>query len=92
MGVAHVRGDAQCVAGVAEATTLKRSTTAENAEARQIPALLTVQQAMRELGGISRQTLYALIGNRRLRSVRIGSRRLIPADAITECIAQLPKD
>jgi excisionase family DNA binding protein len=55
-----------------------------------VPALLTVTQAMYSLGDISRGTLYRLIREKKLRTVLIGSRRLVPADAIAKCIEALP--
>jgi excisionase family DNA binding protein len=79
--------------GDAEALTLTKAKTAEKAEQIETrPALITVEQARQALGGISRGTLYALINEKKLRSVRIGTRRLIPDEAIPECIALLPKD
>lgn len=54
----------------------------ENAE------LLTVQEAAQRLR-ISRWLLYELIRSRRLRTVKIGSRRLVPPDALRECVSTL---
>ena len=42
--------------------------------------------------GITDRTLWVLIKGRRIRSVRLGRRRLIPAAAITDFIAALPTD
>ena len=75
-----------------EAATLSKAITASKAKTLTAPALLSVHQARQSLGGISRGTLYALINEKKLRSVRIGTRRLIPADAIAECIARLPNN
>jgi excisionase family DNA binding protein len=54
-------------------------------------ALLRVEDAARLLN-IGRSTTYDLIRTRRLRSVKIGRRRLVPRDAITETIAALAED
>lgn len=51
--------------------------------------LLTVEQAAEQLGGVSRSTLYHLIRTGELHSVKIGSRRLIPAEAITDFVQTL---
>lgn len=51
--------------------------------------LLSVRQAA-ELAGIGRTRLYAEIGSGRVRSVRVGRRRLIPASAIRELAAGPP--
>ena len=51
--------------------------------------LLTVEQAAEELGGVSRSTLYQLIRSGELASVKIGSRRLIPAESITDYVQSL---
>ena len=51
--------------------------------------LLTVEQAAEQLGGVSRSTLYHLIRTGELASVKIGSRRLIPAEAITDYVQTL---
>lgn len=48
--------------------------------------LFTVLEAMELLGGISRNTIYNLMREGRLASVRIGRRRFIPAHAIDEFI------
>jgi excisionase family DNA binding protein len=64
---------------------MKRSLTLDNAE------LLTVQEAADRLR-ISRWLLYELIRSRRLRTVKIGSRRLIPPEAIRQCVAALLAD
>ncbi|MDP9269701.1 MAG: excisionase family DNA-binding protein [Chloroflexota bacterium] len=51
------------------------------------PELLSVERAARQLG-IGRSRLYDEIGSGRLRSIRIGRRRLIPADALGELAGQ----
>lgn len=47
--------------------------------------LLTIKQACKRLM-ISRPTLYKLVNDGKLPSVKIGARRLIPVRAITELI------
>ncbi|GAA5158255.1 hypothetical protein GCM10023321_37800 [Pseudonocardia eucalypti] len=49
------------------------------------PQLLTIDEACRHLR-ISRWLLYRLIQQRKLTTVQIGRRRLIPADAIARFI------
>lgn len=53
-------------------------------------AMLSVREACKQLG-ISKWTLYELIRNGQLASVKIGSRRLIPLRAITKFIEELEK-
>jgi excisionase family DNA binding protein len=48
--------------------------------------LLSVEEASRALG-VGRSTVYAELGAGRLRSVRVGRRRLIPAAAVAERMA-----
>lgn len=50
--------------------------------------LLTVEAACRKLS-ISKWTVYRLIRERHLLSVKIGARRFIPADEIDRFLAQL---
>ena len=47
------------------------------------PELLSILQASRRLG-IGRTAAYDLISSGELRSVKVGRRRLIPADALAE--------
>jgi excisionase family DNA binding protein len=51
-------------------------------------ALYRIPEAMRLLG-LSRSVIYKLIRSGRLRSVKEGSSRLIPAEAIAEYVALL---
>lgn len=51
-------------------------------------ALLTLDEAAARLR-IGRSTLYDLIRSRRLRTVKIGARRLVPPSAIDDVIALL---
>jgi excisionase family DNA binding protein len=46
--------------------------------------LLSVEQAREAMGGIARSTLYEELASGRLRSLRVGRRRLIPASAVAE--------
>jgi excisionase family DNA binding protein len=50
--------------------------------------MLTVDEAANRLR-VSRWTLYTLIRSNQLRTIKIGRRRLVPADALTECIKTL---
>ena len=50
------------------------------------------EKATRErLGGIGRSLFYEKIGSGELRSVKIGKRRLVPEQAISEYIARLER-
>jgi len=55
------------------------------------PRVLRVEEAARALG-IGRSLVYDLIRSGRLRSFKVGSRRLIPAAAIDETIANLSRE
>ncbi|MFF5082487.1 helix-turn-helix domain-containing protein [Actinoplanes sp. NPDC000266] len=55
------------------------------------PRVLRVEEAARELR-IGRSLVYDLIRTGRLRSFKVGSRRLIPAAAIEETIANLSRE
>lgn len=50
--------------------------------------LLTVEDAARRLS-LGRTTMYALIKDGQIRTVRIGQLRRVPADALTAYVAQL---
>ena len=50
--------------------------------------LLSVDEAARALG-IGRSVLYGLIASGRVRSVKVGRRRLIPSSAVAGYIAEL---
>lgn len=50
------------------------------------PALYSIEESRKLLGGISRNTIYALLHSGQLASVLIGSRRFIPAEAIADLI------
>jgi excisionase family DNA binding protein len=54
------------------------------------PRLFSIKQAVYELG-ISRSALYELIKNGKLKTIKIGRRRLIPPEAIDTFIAGLCK-
>ena len=47
---------------------------------------LSIDEACTALGGIKRDLVYDLINSGVLRSVKLGRRRVIPSDAITECL------
>ncbi|HEX6969658.1 MAG TPA: helix-turn-helix domain-containing protein [Micromonosporaceae bacterium] len=55
------------------------------------PRCLRVEEAARLLN-IGRSTAYDLIRSGRLRSVKIGRRRLIPRDALESLLASLEED
>lgn len=55
------------------------------------PRVLRVEEAARALG-IGRSLVYDLIRSGRLRSFKVGSRRLIPATAIDEVITTLTEE
>ena len=55
---------------------------------KSVPRLLSVKQATYELG-ISRTMVYELIGAGTLKTVKIGRRRFVAAEAIDEFIAGL---
>jgi excisionase family DNA binding protein len=48
--------------------------------------LLSIDQAA-GLAGVGRTSIYAAIGAGRLRSVKVGRRRLVPASAIADLVA-----
>lgn len=50
--------------------------------------VITVDEAAKKLR-ISRWTLYTLIRSNRLKTIKIGRRRLIPVDALAECVDNL---
>jgi excisionase family DNA binding protein len=52
------------------------------------PRLLPIEAVMAQLG-VGRSTVFELIANRQLRSVKIGRRRLVPQVAVDELIANL---
>jgi excisionase family DNA binding protein len=58
--------------------------------ARDLPRLLSIKQATFELG-IGRSAVYELIAAEKLKTVKIGRRRLVAREAIEEFIAGLPK-
>lgn len=54
-------------------------------------SLLTINEASERLR-IGRSTLYDLIRSKRLRTIKIGSRRLVPASAIDQVVASLMEE
>jgi excisionase family DNA binding protein len=70
------------VAALAEA--IREELRAELAtRAESPPELLSIERASRQLG-IGRTATFGAIGRGALRSVKVGRRRLIPADALAE--------
>ncbi len=55
------------------------------------PDLLTVPETATRLR-VSKWMIYNLIRSRRLRTVRIGSRRLVPATALHDFLRQLDEE
>ncbi|GAA1331628.1 excisionase family DNA-binding protein [Pseudonocardia xinjiangensis] len=68
----------------------RRLSTAEGAEMSQ-KELYRVSEAM-DLLSLGRSVIYELLRSGRLRSVREGRTRLIPASAITEYVALLERE
>lgn len=50
--------------------------------------LFTIDEAATRLR-VSRWSVYNLIRSGQLRTIRIGRRRLVPSDALTECLEHL---
>jgi excisionase family DNA binding protein len=59
--------------------------------AKAVPRLLSIKQAIYELG-IGRTAIYELIEAGKLRTVKIGRRRLVPIESIEEFVAVLRED
>jgi len=57
----------------------------------QVPVLLTVKEASAALR-ISSWKVYDLINRRRIDTIKIGRRRLIPADELTKLIDELREE
>lgn len=55
------------------------------------PVLLTIEEA-RTVLRLSRWSLYKLINERRLKTIKIGQRRLIPADDLHRFIDDLRRE
>ena len=53
--------------------------------------ILTIEEATARMR-ISRWSLYNLIRSKRLRTIKVGRRRLVPAAALAECLAQLEEE
>jgi excisionase family DNA binding protein len=58
--------------------------------AKTLPRLLAIKQAIYEMG-ISRTAIYQLIKEGKLKTVKIGRRRLVPIEAIEDLVAGLAK-
>ena len=52
------------------------------------PVLLSVEQVARRLG-IGRTSVYGQIAAGKLRSVKVGRRRLVPSDALGDLVASI---
>ena len=52
------------------------------------PVMYRVEEAAIALR-LSRSLLYELIRSGRLRTVKVGSRRLVPVEALAECVTML---
>ena len=52
------------------------------------PVMYRVEEAATALR-LSRSLLYELIRSGRLRTVKVGSRRLVPVEALAECVTML---
>jgi excisionase family DNA binding protein len=70
-------------AAVAELVDALRAEIADAARHPDVERLLSIAEAAETLG-ISRTALYSAIESGRLRSVKVGRRRLIPASALAE--------
>jgi excisionase family DNA binding protein len=57
----------------------------------EVPEVLTVDEAAAWLR-ISKGSLYNLIRSQRIRTITVGRRRLVPAVALTECVARLMEE
>jgi excisionase family DNA binding protein len=79
---------AELAAAVAEIQAVAAEVPAVDPPAAVSRSLLTVGQAAEALG-LSRSAVYTLIGSGSLGSVRIGSRRRIPAAAVDAYVAAL---
>lgn len=53
------------------------------------PLLHTIPETQELLGGISRTMVYELFASGRLKSVKLGSRRLIPHNEAVRCAESL---
>ncbi|MFV3114236.1 helix-turn-helix domain-containing protein [Gordonia amicalis] len=65
------------------------ATVSEPTPASEAHRLLAVDEA-RQLLGVSKWTLYRLIREQQLDTVKIGARRFVPADALHRFIEALP--
>src|SRR5690606_15609299 len=61
--------------------SMHRQTAPDNATHGGEPRLLSVDDVGRTLGGITRRYVYRMIESGELESVKLGRRRLVPADA-----------
>ncbi|MFE4370418.1 helix-turn-helix domain-containing protein [Streptomyces sp. NPDC056835] len=63
----------------------------QNDASTSVPELLTVREAAEKLR-ISKWKLYELIRSRKLDTIQIGRRRLVPAKAIEKLLDQLTRE
>ena len=68
-------------------TEAQRASGNDNGAAQ--PLAMSVRDAAR-LAGISRASLYREISTRRLRTVKVGKRRLVPTEALRAWLDALP--
>ena len=54
-----------------------------------MPLLHTIPETQELLGGISRTMVYELFASGRLKSVKLGSRRLVPHNEAVRCAESL---
>jgi excisionase family DNA binding protein len=74
------------------AVAAAQSSTADRPRpSRDQPSLLTVPEACDALR-ISKHSLYQLIRQRRLATIKIGTRRLIPAESLRDLVGALVRE
>jgi excisionase family DNA binding protein len=72
-------------------TRLKPQPGPEGADRSIAPAVLTIREACAVLK-ISKWTLYRLIHSRQLKTVKIGSRRVVPVESIRRLVSNLSEE
>lgn len=53
-----------------------------------LPLLWSTTESRRQLGGVSRETLYQLLNKRELASIKLGRKRLILAESVRSYVAR----
>lgn len=71
-------------AAVAELVAALRDEVAAATPTHGPERLLSIAEACEALGGVARSTIYQELAAGRVRSIKVGRRRLIPASAIAE--------